>query len=175
MALRDPFLEKKVEIKSAISNKIRSLRTEDPKATSAAKESNRVSGSKLNTDKQALEFIQLIDAATQKGHYIIASKILPASINGVGKYFKNKGYIVATNDKKNAIVICWMGGATWRKLEFGSNKVDPTIENKLFDSIKAAVMENLRRLEPSTKKIVGLSPTGNWDAPKLKRIWMKLK
>lgn len=76
------------------------MRTEDPKATSAARESNRVSGSKLNSDKQSLEFIKLIDAATQKGHYIIASKILPASVNDVGKYFRGKGYIVATNDKK---------------------------------------------------------------------------
>jgi hypothetical protein len=175
MSLRDPFLEKKVEIKSTISSKINNLRTEDPKAASAARASNRVSGSKLNTDKQALELIQLIDAATQKGYYILANKILPAAVNGVGKYFKNKGYIVATNDKKNVIVICWMGGTIWRKLNFGSNKVDSTIENKLFDEIKASVIENLRKLEPNTKKIVGLSPNGTWDAPKLKRVWMKLK
>lgn len=179
MPLRDLGLEIKLGAKNAgrgAINQAKRLKPVEASANSAAKYSNMEAKAAMDPDKLSLDIIKLIDQATMSGEYIICTKIASASCEKVAMYFMKKGFILATNDKKSVLAICWMGGSTWRKFNCGSDKINDATKKSIADSIKAQVTQSIMKEEKNTKKIKWINPKKNNPSPnELSRIWLKLK
>lgn len=177
MSLRDLGLEIKLGAKNAgrsTVNQARRLKPVQAAATTAAKYSNMEAKVAMDPDKLILDILKLIDEATKSGYYVVGTKIPAFACQKIAEYMTKKGFIVATNNKRTALAICWMGGDMWRKLNYGNAQVTDQTKKDLKKVITAACTQQLLEAD---KKVTGIK----WLNPKkdtvdnFTKLWRKLK